>query len=104
MAGGGEFATAVWPFILRGVNLLGINSVRVERTERLRIWERLSRDAAVVAGFDDWDKRLARLADDLDQLADRQFGLAQQQKQAQPRWVARCPEHGYQPVQAFSHI
>lgn len=44
MASGGEFAGAVWPFILRGVNLLGINSVRVERAERLRIWDRLSRD------------------------------------------------------------
>jgi acrylyl-CoA reductase (NADPH) len=44
MAGGGEFSAGVWPFILRGVNLLGINSVRVARAERLRIWERLSRD------------------------------------------------------------
>lgn len=47
MAGGAEAATAVWPFILRGVNLLGINSVRVTREERLRIWDRLSRDLPI---------------------------------------------------------
>lgn len=47
MAGGAEAATAVWPFILRGVNLLGINSVRVTREERLTIWDRLSRDLPI---------------------------------------------------------
>jgi acrylyl-CoA reductase (NADPH) len=47
MAGGGDLATAVWPFILRGVNLLGINSVRVAREERLAIWDRLSRDLPI---------------------------------------------------------
>jgi acrylyl-CoA reductase (NADPH) len=44
LAGGLAFSSTVLPFILRGVNLLGINSVRVARTDRLRIWERLSRD------------------------------------------------------------
>ena len=44
LAGGAAFGSTVLPFILRGVNLLGINSVRVTRAERLRIWERLSRD------------------------------------------------------------
>jgi acrylyl-CoA reductase (NADPH) len=44
LAGGAAFTSTVLPFILRGVNLLGINSVRVTRAERLRIWERLSRD------------------------------------------------------------
>jgi acrylyl-CoA reductase (NADPH) len=34
----------VFPFILRGVNLLGINSVYVSRSDRLLMWERLSRD------------------------------------------------------------
>jgi NADPH:quinone reductase-like Zn-dependent oxidoreductase len=47
MAGGGEVAAAVWPLILRGVNILGINSVRVSREERLRIWSRLSSDLPV---------------------------------------------------------
>lgn len=44
LAGGATFNSTVLPFILRGVNLLGINSVRVTRPERLRIWDRLSRD------------------------------------------------------------
>jgi ATP-dependent helicase/nuclease subunit B len=33
-------------------------------------WERLSRDAAVVAGRDHWDRRLAQLADELDRRAE----------------------------------
>jgi acrylyl-CoA reductase (NADPH) len=44
LAGGASYTSTVLPFILRGVNLLGINSVRVTRAERLLIWERLSRD------------------------------------------------------------
>lgn len=34
-------------------------------------WEQLSRDAGVVAGPQDWDERLQRLADGLDERADR---------------------------------
>jgi len=44
LAGGAAFKTTVLPFILRGVNLLGINSVRVTREERREVWERLERD------------------------------------------------------------
>jgi acrylyl-CoA reductase (NADPH) len=44
VAGGADLHTTVFPFILRGVNLLGINSVVVTRPERLEIWNRLSRD------------------------------------------------------------
>jgi acrylyl-CoA reductase (NADPH) len=44
LAGGAAFSATVLPFILRGVNLLGINSVRVTPAERREIWERLSRD------------------------------------------------------------
>ena len=44
LAGGGALATHVAPFILRGVNLLGINSVHVPFSERLEIWRRLSED------------------------------------------------------------
>jgi len=44
VAGGGVLNTTVFPFILRGVNLLGINSVTVPREERLEIWRRLSTD------------------------------------------------------------
>jgi acrylyl-CoA reductase (NADPH) len=44
VAGGAALNTTVYPFILRGVNLLGINSVYVSRHDRLLIWDRLSRD------------------------------------------------------------
>jgi NADPH2:quinone reductase len=36
--------TTVLPFILRGINLLGINSVEVPRAWRLAIWEKLAGD------------------------------------------------------------
>lgn len=44
LAGGHELNTTVMPFILRGVNLLGINSVETPRDVRLRIWDRLATD------------------------------------------------------------
>jgi acrylyl-CoA reductase (NADPH) len=44
LAGGSGFTTTVMPFILRGVGLLGINSVNVAREERRAVWNRLSRD------------------------------------------------------------
>ncbi|GAB3403354.1 MDR family oxidoreductase [Schumannella luteola] len=39
-----ELHTSVHPFILRGVGLLGINSVEAGADERARVWERLARD------------------------------------------------------------
>ncbi len=39
-----KFSTTVFPFILRAVNLLGINSVQVDLGERKRIWGRLAED------------------------------------------------------------
>jgi acrylyl-CoA reductase (NADPH) len=44
VAGGAALNTTVYPFILRGVNLLGVNSVYVSRSDRTLIWERLTRD------------------------------------------------------------
>jgi acrylyl-CoA reductase (NADPH) len=44
LAGGNAFAATVFPFILRGVNILGIDSVRVPNAQRRRIWSRLARD------------------------------------------------------------
>jgi RecB family exonuclease len=46
-------------------------------------WERLSREAAVVAGRDDWDVRLAQLADQQDARAE-----TAQHDADQPGWVA----------------
>jgi NADPH2:quinone reductase len=44
LAGGHELRTTVMPFILRGVSLLGINSVATPRELRLAVWQRLATD------------------------------------------------------------
>lgn len=44
LAAGIELSTTVMPFILRGVNLLGINSVEISRAERLAVWDRIASD------------------------------------------------------------
>ena len=44
LAQGYELNTTVMPFILRGVSILGINSVLTPRPLRLQVWERLATD------------------------------------------------------------
>ncbi|MDH4563708.1 MDR family oxidoreductase [Pseudomonas sp. BN411] len=44
LAQGMDFPATVAPFILRGVSLLGINSVTRPRAERIEAWDRLARD------------------------------------------------------------
>lgn len=44
LAAGIELHTTVMPFILRGVNLLGINTVAVARETRIAVWERMATD------------------------------------------------------------
>jgi acrylyl-CoA reductase (NADPH) len=44
LAGGMDFPATVAPFILRGVTLVGIDSVMCPLPERLAAWERLARD------------------------------------------------------------
>jgi acrylyl-CoA reductase (NADPH) len=44
LAGGAELHTSVMPFILRGVNLLGINSSATLRELRLVVWNRIATD------------------------------------------------------------
>jgi acrylyl-CoA reductase (NADPH) len=44
LAGGSDLPASVVPFLLRGVNLLGIDSVMCPRAERLAAWQRLARD------------------------------------------------------------
>lgn len=39
-----EFSTSVYPFILRGVTLFGIDSVQCPKKIRLEIWDKLSSD------------------------------------------------------------
>ena len=55
LAGGHELHTTVMPFILRGVNLLGINSMATPRALRLKVWQRIGGDLkptklALIAG------------------------------------------------------
>jgi acrylyl-CoA reductase (NADPH) len=69
LAGGTELHTTVIPFLLRGVNLLGIDSVYQPRAPRRAAWQRLGRDLdlakleamTVRAGLRD----LPRLADEI---------------------------------------
>lgn len=44
LAGGADLPASVVPFLLRGVNLLGIDSVMQPYENRLRAWERVARD------------------------------------------------------------
>jgi putative YhdH/YhfP family quinone oxidoreductase len=44
LTGGGTVPTTVFPFILRGVNLLGIESVNYPIEGRRRLWQRLATD------------------------------------------------------------
>jgi len=44
LAGGANLPATVIPFLLRGVNLLGIDSVMRPMPDRVRAWERIARD------------------------------------------------------------
>ena len=48
VAGGANVATTVFPFILRGVNLLGIDSLRVSNARRREIWARIATDLDLI--------------------------------------------------------
>lgn len=47
LAGGWDVPARIQPFILRGVNLLGIDSVLRPVPDRLRAWERLARELSL---------------------------------------------------------
>jgi acrylyl-CoA reductase (NADPH) len=44
MTGGVELATSVFPFILRGIRLIGIDSVQASISKRIKVWQRLASD------------------------------------------------------------
>lgn len=44
LVGGTNIDTTVFPFIIRGVSLLGIDSVRCPSAKRQRIWQRVAKD------------------------------------------------------------
>ena len=62
LAGGTELKTTVMPFILRGVNLLGINSVLTPRATRLAVWARIAGDLRP-AGLDRICRKVIPFAD-----------------------------------------
>lgn len=47
LAGGAELPAKVTPFLLRGVNLLGIDSVLQPYDNRVRAWRRIARHLAL---------------------------------------------------------
>jgi acrylyl-CoA reductase (NADPH) len=47
LAGGSDLPATVIPFLLRGVNLLGVDSVMCPRDERIEAWQRLERDLSL---------------------------------------------------------
>ncbi|MGC4027277.1 MAG: acryloyl-CoA reductase [Steroidobacteraceae bacterium] len=46
LAGGNELQVSLMPFLLRGVNLLGVNSAATPRPQRLAVWQRIATDLA----------------------------------------------------------
>jgi NADPH2:quinone reductase len=46
LAGGAELSVSLMPFLLRGVNLLGVNSAATLRTKREMLWQRIATDLA----------------------------------------------------------
>jgi acrylyl-CoA reductase (NADPH) len=67
LTGGSELRTTVMPFILRGVNLLGIDTVQVDLATRRAMWGRIATDLkptwldtqeSTVLGLDDLAPKL----------------------------------------------
>lgn len=46
LAGGSDLPTTVMPFILRGVRLLGVDSVQCPAEKRKKVWDRIARHVA----------------------------------------------------------
>jgi acrylyl-CoA reductase (NADPH) len=70
-AAGMDLPTTVAPFILRGVSLLGINSVYVPKAKRIETWSRLAQDIdrqklasmTKMIGFDEIEKAAQDIAE-----------------------------------------
>lgn len=52
LTGGTDVPASVFPFILRGVSLVGIDSVRCPHEVRVRVWQRLAREWRPADGYD----------------------------------------------------
>ena len=69
-AGGHKFDATVLPIILRGVNILGINSVDYPKEEKITIWEKLANEWYVAddlvsqkVNLDELEETIAALKD-----------------------------------------
>lgn len=83
-AGGDTFTASAYPFILRGVSLIGINSMGTPRPLRIKIWENLARTL---------DQSL------LDRIAGREIALADIMDSIEPMLAGRA-----QPGRVLVHI
>lgn len=68
MVGGHELETTVYPFILRGVVLAGIDSAGISREHRARLWEKLAGPFAVELGELVTEISLSEVTDVMDKL------------------------------------
>ena len=68
LTGGTDLHTTIFPFILRSVSLLGVDSVATPLPERRAVWERLASDLRP-RGLEDRITREVSL-DDVDSLLD----------------------------------
>jgi acrylyl-CoA reductase (NADPH) len=62
LAGGAQLNSSLMPFLLRGVNLLGVNSAATKRGKRLLVWQRIAGDLAP-QHLDDIVTRIVSLGD-----------------------------------------
>lgn len=67
-AGGMDFNATVLPFILRGVNILGINSVDYPKDEKIAIWEKLANEWNVADQLVSKEVPLAELKETIEAL------------------------------------
>ena len=78
LAGGANLEATVLPFLLRGVNLLGIDSVLCPQGRRRAAWDRLVKDLPMehldamtaTAGLEDLRRHLAHAEPDPDRTED----------------------------------
>lgn len=54
LTAGGQLPTTVYPFILRGIALYGIDSVYVSADQRTRLWSRMAGEWKFIAGDNEW--------------------------------------------------
>ncbi|MBH0231234.1 acryloyl-CoA reductase [Halobacillus yeomjeoni] len=75
LTGGAKISTNVYPFILRGISLIGIDSVNCPMETRKRVWLRMANDLKIKECFDEIENLLS-----LDEVPERLQDLLNNQK------------------------